>query len=217
MSAGNGSGAAARRRRVPDENTRETVLAAALDTICDLGYYQASSNEIARRAGVSWGVIQHYFGTRERLLVAVLDDAVDHALASLDGAELVGRDQRMRLRQLLKLIYSFYGTPMYAATLQILWNLARDTQTERSSELAVRRHAEVLDARWHDLLTAALDAPPTDAAVWMAFTLMWGVAMEQTAASYMNQPIVEQARLPIEYRIEITLDALEGLFSRNTL
>ena len=55
-----------------DLATRERVIAAAVDSILERGFYRASSNEIARRAGVTWGVIQHHFGTREALMLAVL-------------------------------------------------------------------------------------------------------------------------------------------------
>jgi len=57
-----------RRRRSDGELTRQKVLDAAIQTILEVGYYQASSNAIARRAGVTWGTLQHQFGTREALL-----------------------------------------------------------------------------------------------------------------------------------------------------
>src|SRR3954454_10813625 len=64
-----------RRRRVDGELTWRRVIDAAVATILEMGYYQASSNEIARRAGVTWGALQHQFGTREGLLLEVLNDA----------------------------------------------------------------------------------------------------------------------------------------------
>ena len=63
-------------RRVPpprhgaamsDEPTQERVVDAAVACILDEGFYRASSNKIAKRAGVTWGVIQYHFGTREAL------------------------------------------------------------------------------------------------------------------------------------------------------
>src|SRR3954453_23493461 len=62
------------RRRRDGEATRRRVLDAVVESVLDVGYYKASSNEIARRAGVTWGAIQHLFGSREALMLDVLDD-----------------------------------------------------------------------------------------------------------------------------------------------
>ncbi len=40
-----------------DSATRDRVIAAAITCILERGYYRASTNEIARTAGVTWGVI----------------------------------------------------------------------------------------------------------------------------------------------------------------
>jgi len=58
------SNAPAVRRRRDGEATRRKVLDAVVESVLDVGYYKASSNEIARRAGVTWGAIQHLFGSR---------------------------------------------------------------------------------------------------------------------------------------------------------
>ena len=72
------------------------VLQAAIDSILEKGYYQTSSNEIARRAGVTWGAIQHQFGTREQLLLEVMNDRwhmlqEQVATARIDGETLEDR------------------------------------------------------------------------------------------------------------------------------
>jgi AcrR family transcriptional regulator len=56
---------------------RRKVLDGAIAAICELGYYRASSNAIAQKASVTWGSIQHHFGSREGLMLAVLEDSVD--------------------------------------------------------------------------------------------------------------------------------------------
>ena len=63
-----------KRRRSDGEVTRARVLTAAVESILAKGYYQTSSNEIARRAGGTWGTLQHQFGTREALLLELLNE-----------------------------------------------------------------------------------------------------------------------------------------------
>src|SRR5882757_6476754 len=62
-----------RRQRADGAATRARVLDAVVESILDKGYYRTSSNEIARRAGVTWGTLQHQFGSRELLLLEVLN------------------------------------------------------------------------------------------------------------------------------------------------
>src|SRR5215472_10669679 len=65
-----------RRPAVPedDQGTRLKVVEAAIQCILEQGFYRASSNAIAETAGLSWGVIQYYFGSREGLMLAVLEE-----------------------------------------------------------------------------------------------------------------------------------------------
>ena len=63
-----------RTRRRDGAITRQLVIQAVIDSVLEVGYYQSSTNEIARRAGVTWGVLQHQFGTREGLLLEVLKE-----------------------------------------------------------------------------------------------------------------------------------------------
>jgi AcrR family transcriptional regulator len=203
-----------RHPRPADENTRAVVLNAAVETICDLGYYRASSNEIARRAGVSWGVINHYFGTREALLLAVLEDAIERALAGLSDVRVVGNDRRTRLRQLINRILSFYGQREYIAIMQILWNQGRDPRTEQSTQHALDDFTDRLRSRWIELFTGTIDSDMSTATANMVFVLMWGMAIQEAASAFMRHDS-EPNSSPIELRIEMLLDALEGLLQHD--
>ena len=201
-----------------DEGTRSAVLQAALDSICDLGYYKASSNEIARRASVSWGVIQYYFGSRDALMLAVLQDGVERTLADLDAVAIEGKDVRTRLRQVWNIMSSFFGRAEYAAILQILWNLSRAPKTRDSSYDAIVRHTEGLGRKWNEVFLSAIGEERSVAVAGMAYDLMWGLATEDAAGLYMSRPDIDQARvarLPNEVRVEMLLDAIEGLLQHD--
>jgi AcrR family transcriptional regulator len=73
---------------VADDSTRRRLLDAAIACIVDEGFYRASSNRIARRAGVTWGVIQHHFGTRENLLLEVVREGIDELVTTFRQAEI---------------------------------------------------------------------------------------------------------------------------------
>jgi len=131
-----------------DTDTRERVIQAAITCILQTGYYRASTNEIARVAGVTWGVIQHYFGTRERLMLAVLQDGARHFAETIENAHIDGQTTEERIRQLTDIVCSHYARPEYLADLQILLNMDHDPQTSTEirktmSELAARSNEHV--------------------------------------------------------------------------
>jgi AcrR family transcriptional regulator len=53
--------------------TQDAILNAVIDLINEGGFAAASSTQIARKAGVSWGAVQHHFGNKEEILEAVLE------------------------------------------------------------------------------------------------------------------------------------------------
>lgn len=57
--------------RKSKEERREEILEAALDVFAERGYHGASTEEIARRAGISQPYIFRLFGTKKDLFIAV--------------------------------------------------------------------------------------------------------------------------------------------------
>lgn len=56
-----------RRQRLSAEERREQLMAAAVDVLADHGYSGATADAIARRAGVSKGLLWHYFADLDEL------------------------------------------------------------------------------------------------------------------------------------------------------
>lgn len=64
----------ARRRRSPDQ-ARSEILAAATDLIAERGPDAVTLRQVGEAAGVTHGLVTHYFGTYETLVQAVLQRA----------------------------------------------------------------------------------------------------------------------------------------------
>src|SRR5260221_4861527 len=107
----------------PEQATERLVIDAAVACILERGFYRASSNEVARRAGVTWGVIQHYFGTREALMLAVLKDGARHLTDVMAGATIDAETVAERLEQLIEILAQHYGQPAYLAYVQVALNM----------------------------------------------------------------------------------------------
>ena len=163
------------RRRRPTRDAEPTgraqILDAAIASILELGFYRASTNEIARRAGVSWGSIQYHFGSREALLLAVLEELNRRYTAAVSRARISGATLEERLRSLYTILARHYGEPTYLVRLQIILNLSHDPDTSADVVAALARQADDTGEDIRHLLRDALGAeasPPTMNAVFNA-------------------------------------------------
>jgi AcrR family transcriptional regulator len=173
-----------RRLRRDGEATRRRVLDAAVETVLDVGYYHASSNEIGRRAGVTWSSIQHLFGTRSGLMHAVVVDAWQQLEERVTTAEITGDTLEERLRGVLDVLATFYESPGYVVQLQIM--LDRRTEPRRDGK-DQRWIGPELASTWHPLFATALgDAAQFDDLVEYAFTSLRGYLASRTLARHMT-------------------------------
>jgi len=74
------------RRRLGREGSIEALVAAARALFAEHGPDAVSLRDVARRAGVSHGLIHHYIGSRDDLLSLVFAGSTEHARADLLGA-----------------------------------------------------------------------------------------------------------------------------------
>ncbi|MBU2698364.1 TetR/AcrR family transcriptional regulator [Pimelobacter sp. 30-1] len=64
--------AAANRRRLPPDERREQILAAAERLFAERPYAEVATTGIAREAGVARGLLNHYFGDKRALYLEVV-------------------------------------------------------------------------------------------------------------------------------------------------
>jgi AcrR family transcriptional regulator len=151
MSNASRSRAPSRRRRSAtgqdDQGTRQRVIDAAIRCILEQGFYRASSNAIAETAGLSWGVIQYYFGSRESLMLAVVEEGSRRLIEGLAKTEITGDTMPERLEQYFAVLESYYGDPEYLAFIQALLNLTHDPRTSAQTLESMTRDAAAIDTQ----------------------------------------------------------------------
>ena len=135
-------------RSAQAQATRERVLAAARECVLEFGPLDASSNEIARRAGVSWGVIQYHFGTRTGILLAMIESGFGELLETLDPPESVDRP----LEFVVDAVWDYYSQPDYVLYTDVLRMLRRDPSSRQVVEDTLRESEAQLDRRIARLL-----------------------------------------------------------------
>lgn len=123
------------------ERTRQQVITAAIHCLASEGYHRATSNRIAREAGLSWGVIQYHFGDRAGIYRAVLDTIIDAYVTELDQLARSGEGKTVheRLRLLTERAWQLLNHPAYLATMELLLNLPRDPELTVNTKTYVKR------------------------------------------------------------------------------
>jgi AcrR family transcriptional regulator len=83
-----------------EDSKRKSILNAAMAEFCN-GYEKASTDAIVKSAGVSKGLLFHYFGTKKDLFLYAYDYAIQIVMAEFyDLINLDDRDILQRLRQI---------------------------------------------------------------------------------------------------------------------
>jgi AcrR family transcriptional regulator len=113
------------RRRTQAERTaatRERILAAVVESIAEQGFGRTTASEIARRAGCTWGAVQHHFGAKEGILEAVLEESFAHLARRLSE---VPADAPLAERVHLFVLHAWehFASPHFHSTLEILLHL----------------------------------------------------------------------------------------------
>ena len=160
------------------------MLDAVVESILDKGYYRTSSNEIARRAGVTWGTLQHQFGSRELLLLEVLNRRWRDLQHEMATADVTGTTLEARLHSVLDVLATHYGDPGQLASLQILLDLSRDPEVSKATKRAIDEHGKRLIEAWQPLFEQALgDAASDELLVRYAFVTLRGYLTGDLIAS----------------------------------
>ena len=131
MSARVRTPAPARGRRSHAERTAETrarVMAAVVESIAEVGYQKTTSAEIARRAGVTWGAVQHHFGDKDGILMAVLEASFERFAGNLAEPPAVGEPLERRVALFVDRGWQHFQSPLYRSTFEILLNLPPDLE-----------------------------------------------------------------------------------------
>lgn len=159
--------------------TRQRILAAAAEVFAAEGYFRATMDDIARRAGLSKGALYFHFPSKEELFLSLMDhmaqllwDAVGEALGSARGASA-------RIAAALRAALDvFERHPELTRVTVVQGATAGDTALARQQ--ALRDAFEDVIARYVEELVADGDAPPQDARLTALalFGSVWAVVSE---------------------------------------
>jgi AcrR family transcriptional regulator len=158
--------------------TRAAVLDAARACVRESGPFDVSSNEIARRAGVTWGVIQHHFGTRAGILLALVEDGFAGLLDALDAVPATDDP----LAAVVDAAWQYYCQPDYLLYADIVRMLAHDPASASRVQVLLRDSELQLDKRISALIGADTTEASRRVVRRVVFAAMRGLALSHAFA-----------------------------------
>lgn len=99
------------RHRLAPEERRDAILKAALSAFGDLGYSQATLNDVADRLGVTKGCLYHYFESKEQLLLELIQDRIGSAEVTGEWPAVAGQSREQVLRGLVERLWQHFQEP----------------------------------------------------------------------------------------------------------
>lgn len=118
--------------------TRQRLLAAAVESLAEVGYAATTVSVVATRAGVSRGAAQHHFPTRADLFAAAVEYMTEVRLAEIRAQAGGLPSGPGRTEAIVGMLADVYTGPLFRAALH-LWVAA-------STEEALRRQIVRLEA-----------------------------------------------------------------------
>jgi AcrR family transcriptional regulator len=204
-------------RQQRDSATRQRVIDSAISCINEEGFYRASTNAIAERAGLSWGVIQYHFGSREILMLAVLEEGTRRLVEDLSVADIAGETLMARIENYGDVLTRYYADPQYLAFVQVLLNLRHDPRTSAQTLDTMTKITATVEAQLDRLTRKLFEgmAVRQPALRGLVFHVLRGLAISEAMLGALPFDTPQQGKnLPEQRRL--TAEALTLLLEKET-
>ncbi|MFK7914627.1 MAG: TetR/AcrR family transcriptional regulator [Pseudomonadales bacterium] len=133
-------------QQTKSENTRTTILDAALECFYQLGYANTTTDNIAKAAGLSRGAMLHHFGSRFELIKAAVEHLSQQRLRDYAAAEAAVQDsaEPSHIDEGLDAYWGELNTPAFIVFHELLVASRTDTELREVLVPANRRYQKAL-------------------------------------------------------------------------
>jgi AcrR family transcriptional regulator len=169
--------------------SREAVLDAAERLIAEHGYEAATVAALVKEAGIPASSIYHYFGSKEGVLLAVMERGAERFFEELPVADRRAGSQRDHLRALLDAVASTLDR--HPDFLRILVVMAAQPPRAGAGEVhrVVDRVRELALGRLREQMHIAFDLDPGDSAA-DHLARFWLAAIDGAFVAHQSQPAI---------------------------
>ncbi len=169
-------------QQTKSERTRNSVLDAAVDCFYELGYFNTTTEDIARKAGVSRGAMLHHFPTRFDLIAAAVEYLNQMRLATFTEEEttIQAGAEHSRIEEGIDAYWRQLNTPTFIVFTELKIAARTDKDLEKVLIPALRAY----DRAWYQAVSQVFpDLALSEAFArtnYMTKYLLEGMAVEQS-------------------------------------
>ena len=117
---------------VPEERRRQ-ILQAAVRAFAGKGYHSCRVSDIATEAGVAYGLVYHYFGSKEALLRAIFVETWGAMLDTISSVEQLDEPASDRVRKVTEIVLRTWKRDPDLVRL-LVREVTRNQQLERETD-----------------------------------------------------------------------------------
>ncbi|WP_088548025.1 TetR/AcrR family transcriptional regulator [Paenibacillus aquistagni] len=137
-----------------DEEKQARIINAAMKEFSDHGYAQASTNEMVKQAGISKGLLFHYFQNKQGLYLFLYDYAMQKMLAEMEASmDWAERDLFMMYRRIVEV--KFRLCRVYPDMFNFL-KVANTADTNEATPELQRRNEQLI-SKWYERMYRNVD------------------------------------------------------------
>jgi AcrR family transcriptional regulator len=127
-------------------DTHRKIIDATIACIDELGFHNTTIQNVAARAGVTVGGVQHHFNSKSRLLEGVLKDSFETMAFDLNNVPIQGKSLQERVELFVDECWEHCNSPAFQASMQILRGLRNEAPQELDKWLQVSLSSTVVQA-----------------------------------------------------------------------
>lgn len=188
------------------QRTRRRLLESAVEVFADTEFDRAAVADIAGRAGVSNGLLFHYFGSKRGLYLAALQETAEQMATAFDG-DMRSDSPADTLRTGLARHVRYLANHRGLALRLVLGGRGADAEAWAVFEAA----------RWRAIaaLSGALDVDPSSMAAQMVGRASAG-AVDEAIIQWLHNPLSADEGVFVDWLVELviamvgTIDHLES-------
>jgi len=139
------------------EQRKREIIEAARRCFLLNGFHQTTTDEICREAAITPGGLYHYFGSKEEIISAVIEDAAHTTVQNLRSTAEASGDVRSAVQALASQFFEWIRDPQLDSVTRLdmeIW-----AETLRNEKLAgITRESRALRREWlESLIRGAVD------------------------------------------------------------
>lgn len=164
--------------------TFQKVISAGIQCITEDGFHNASTNKIAKTAGVTWGTLQHQFGDKARLLEAILEFCFAEQMDQLAQSASTEQPLEQRVDAIIEAIWRNQQNDSARALQEILLGVQGDPELSERFSPTLLKLRNLYDEQWARFFEDVnLPNQQMEAVKEFTFSTLRGLAVDITIRS----------------------------------